>query len=226
MYKIYLIVFLLSLFGAPLAVTAQNRFGAGLTVGVNASQIDGDERLGYHKPGLNAGVRGVVRITEKIDVSTEIAYSQRGSQSRLIVDENAPYFKIKLNYLEVPVLFNYKDWKTTGVGEVIEGDGEEVIEDTYYRVHFHVGGSFSRLINANIDNIAASNVSQYVANIEKFEPNNYNWIVGASFFLKKHLAVTVRFNQTIGWNFHATKWGINANNLRNRHLTFGLLYML
>lgn len=226
MRKIYLIALLFSLAAGASNLFAQNRFGAGLTLGLNASQIDGDERLGYHKPGLNAGVRGVVRINEKIDMSTEIAYSQRGSQSRLIVDENAPYFKIKLNYLEVPVLFNYKDWKTTGVGEVVEGDGEEVIEEAYYRVHFHVGGSFSRLINANVESIAASNVAQYASNIDRFEANNYNWIVGASFFLKKKLAMTVRFNQTIGWNFNATKWGINANNLRNRHLTFGLLYML
>lgn len=203
---------------------AQSRFGAGLTLGLNASQIDGDRALGFNKPGFNAGLRGVVRLTKKFDFGLEMLYSQRGSQSSLFLNTDAYYFKIKLNYIEIPFMLVYKDWETTGVGEV--ENGEVVSEETYHRVHFHAGLSYGRLYNSSIDQVGASQLAQYITHIDKFEKNDLSYFVGATFFLKKHLGFTVRFNQSIILNFDAAKNGISAYNLRNRHLTFGFLYMI
>lgn len=203
---------------------AQNRFGAGIILGLNASQIDGDKRLGFKKPGLNAGLLGNIRLANKLDFNLEMLYSQRGSQSELFINDELPYFKIKLNYIEIPFMFVYKDWQTTGVGEV--EDGVVVSEETFYRVHFHAGLSYGRLMNASIIQFNTSTLSQYVTNIDKFQINDLSYLVGATFFVKKHFGITVRFNQSLIWNFDAVKNGISAYNLRNRHLTFGLLYKI
>ncbi|MCC7507153.1 MAG: hypothetical protein IT259_17735, partial [Saprospiraceae bacterium] len=47
----------------------QQRFKAGIIAGLTASQIDGDESAGYHKVGLQGGLRGVVILGGKQDAS-------------------------------------------------------------------------------------------------------------------------------------------------------------
>jgi len=47
------------------------RFNAGLVVGYNASQIDGDYYKGFNKYGLTAGIRGITRLTPNFDFNIE-----------------------------------------------------------------------------------------------------------------------------------------------------------
>ena len=97
-----LMFFLCLLF--PFSLLAQDapsqRFKAGILVGFNGSQINGDASAGFNKLGLVAGVRGVTVINEKMEISIELLYSQRGSRSELFnsTNTNIP-FKIELNYI-------------------------------------------------------------------------------------------------------------------------------
>lgn len=89
--------------------SGQNIKGA-LIVGLNATQVDGDECYGYHKFGLNVGPMAIIPINKVFSVSIETLYNQKGSyQRKQYNDSLSGEYKLKLNYLEVPVLFHYED---------------------------------------------------------------------------------------------------------------------
>ena len=126
MRKIILVLLLL----LPTSVLfAQNsntqiRFRGGAILGLNATQVDGDNIVGYHKLGLNAGFISEIPINQKWFVSLEILFNQKGSQSSRRQDSLAlgtpslypADFKIKLNYADVPILINYQDKKNISFG--------------------------------------------------------------------------------------------------------------
>lgn len=88
-------------------------------LGVNASQVDGDEVYGYKKFGLNTGLSAIVPFGEHWAVSIENIYNQKGAHQKPIYSDSLDgSYDLKLNYLEVPVLvhFNDKDIVTVGAG--------------------------------------------------------------------------------------------------------------
>ncbi len=95
-------------------------------LGLNLSQIDGDQAYGYTRLGLHTGFGGLLTIYQKgdfsIDFSMEIAFNQRGShQGRLYNDTvNGEVitgeYDIYMNYLEVPVLFYFSDRQIYSLG--------------------------------------------------------------------------------------------------------------
>lgn len=97
-------------------VNAQRIMGAAI-LGVNASQVDGDEVYGYKKFGLNAGAAAIIPFKEKWSVSIENIYSEKGAhQRRKYLDSLDGSYDLKLNYLEVPVLLHFTDKETVTFG--------------------------------------------------------------------------------------------------------------
>lgn len=95
------------------------RIRGALIVGVNATQVDGDEVFGYHKFGLNAGAAAIVPITGNWSVSLENIYSEKGAHQRpRFIDSLDGSYDLKINYLDVPVLVQYTDKEivTFGLG--------------------------------------------------------------------------------------------------------------
>lgn len=135
------------------------RFKAGLIFGVNLSQIDGDKLAGYNQPGFNAGAEMTVVMNERWNASMEFLFSQKGSNRTINDDPSSAFENIRLNYVEVPVLINFYDWKfraSTGFSyanlfnyKVITIDGDDT-EDFDFRSHlfsFMIGVTY--LINDN-----------------------------------------------------------------------------
>jgi hypothetical protein len=78
--------------------------------GFNISQVDGDEVYGFHKIGLNIGAAAITPIGKHFDFTLEAIYNQKGSyQKPLYNDSLTGEYSLKLNYVEVPVLFHYND---------------------------------------------------------------------------------------------------------------------
>ena len=94
--KHLLIAFLFS--AALLPLSAQN-FGGGLIVGLNASQIDGDNASGFNKAGLSIGGFVDYEITKNVLFQPEILFDQLGSAT---ADEPLS----KMGYITVPLLIN------------------------------------------------------------------------------------------------------------------------
>jgi len=98
-------------------ITIGQSIKGGLAVGLNATQVDGDEVYGYHKYGLNAGAFATIPVGKKFSFSIETAYSQKGSyQSPQYADSLSGEYKLILNYVEVPLLFQYTDKDIIKIG--------------------------------------------------------------------------------------------------------------
>jgi hypothetical protein len=109
-----LFVFIVSISGSY----AQRIMGAAI-LGVNATQVDGDEVYGYHKFGLNTGLAAIVPFGNNFAVTLENIYNQKGAHQRVRFSDSLDgSYDLKLNYLEVPVLVQYtdKDIVTFGAG--------------------------------------------------------------------------------------------------------------
>jgi len=92
-------------------VKAQAFLGA-LAFGGNLTQVDGDEMYGFKKIGFNAGVSAIYPFTDKWSMSIEASFSQKGSYQKYPPEDlgkELPYYDLRLNYLDVPVLVHYTD---------------------------------------------------------------------------------------------------------------------
>ncbi|MEM8907352.1 MAG: porin family protein [Bacteroidota bacterium] len=211
LYRLLLFFFcLISGFLSAQKEAIPQRFKAGIIAGFTTAQIDGDDSAGFHKFGLVGGLRGVTIINENMEVSLEMLFSQRGSRS--VSSENVVPFKINLNYIEVPVLFNYLDW--------LEGDGE------YYKLHFHAGLSYGRLISFEIDDGSTNSALVRLGNF--FRDNDLNWVLGATFYANKHLGITARYSRSLFPIFEPDDSDPNRPNadpLTGYYFTFHTVYM-
>ncbi len=179
MFQKILIAALFFVFSSMDAEGQDRRFGAGALLGVNASQIQGDRFAGYDKLGLLGGLTAQVFLTEKIDISIEILYSQLGSRPEFNLNSSNDPFKIKLDYISVPVYVKYKDW--------IDEEGD------YYKVHFFGGLSYGRLFGSEVE----SSDPGFVASQDFFKQNYIGILFGAIFYVNRNWGIGARWERSI-----------------------------
>jgi hypothetical protein len=183
---------------------AQQRFKAGLVLGLNAAQINGDDNGGYNKLGLQGGLRSVIVLQDKMEVLLEMLYSQRGSRSK--VNQFPVGLKINLQYVEVPIMFAYKDWY--------------IEEDDYYKVQVIGGLMYSRMINAKVDGSV-----NHDGQVDNFANNDFGYTLGAELFLSKHFGFSFRFSRSINLLYNKDKHDDGINSLRGFFLSFRTMYI-
>jgi len=189
----------------------QQRFKAGILVGLTAAQIDGDASAGYNKVGLQAGLRGIVLLNQKQDASIELLFTQRGSRNEA---KTPPFFKTTLNYIEVPVQWHYHDWPANGDAD----------DPDFYRVHFNAGLSYARLLGYQDD--SDGSVAGITPALEDLNANSFCFLVGASFFVNRHFGFTFRYHRALNTLYKPGKPGTNfAYTLREHFLAFQTLYI-
>lgn len=91
-------------------------FRGGIVVGSNFSQIEGDDISGFRKIGLLVGVSSEILLSEQFFLNFDILYSQKGSRGTFEGDGSFLDKRIALDYLEIPVLFKYRDSKGMDFG--------------------------------------------------------------------------------------------------------------
>jgi len=136
---------------------AQNRFKVGLKVGISTSQVHGDTYEGFHKFGFDGGATLNAKINEKWKAQFEILFVQKGS--KFIGDANKGdlrFYLMQLNYIEVPILFQYEHKKFVleigpGVGYLINSkeydqNGEVINGIPFYPME--VSGSIELVIKS------------------------------------------------------------------------------
>jgi len=204
----FIIFFVLTLLFTFTTLSAQNaverRFKGGIVGGFNIAQIEGDDAAGYNKIGLQAGLRVAIVLKEKMDLGIEMLFSQRGSAARNMNQGSFP-FKLTLNYVEVPVLFNYMDWKAE--------------DEDYYRLHFHGGFSYGRLIGYSSD------FNDFTVIGDFFRDNDVSWIAGATYYVSENLGFSARYTRSIYPFFVPDENSPNASPLIGYQITFQTLYM-
>jgi len=98
------------------------RFLGAISAGMNLSQVDGDEKYGFNKVGLNIGPSVIFPFgkNKQWSVTMELLFSQEGSwQKSTYPAQNIPVdsnykgyydgYRLSLNYIQVPLIFHYTD---------------------------------------------------------------------------------------------------------------------
>ena len=91
---------------------SQNIKGA-ILFGTNISQVDGDEVFGFKHYGFNVGASAIMPLGDsKWSIALETTYSQKGAYEKYDpagIDSVYPYYNLRLDYVEVPVVIQYTD---------------------------------------------------------------------------------------------------------------------
>ncbi len=90
---------------SSLSLWAQG-FKGGVTGGLVVSQVDGDKYSGYHKIGFQGGFYTRYYFNDKFSLTTMLRYVPKGSHFG--DDKKQTYFKISLNYIDIPISVSYK----------------------------------------------------------------------------------------------------------------------
>lgn len=167
------IVFILSFFSIGLfsQVESDRLFKAGIVGGFNASQLDGDQFRGYSKLGAHTGLKIIYQLPSKpkIGLSTEMLFSMKGSSSDLnFSSSNNNQVKIKLNYIEIPLLVSYREWK----------------------MDFHTGLSYGRLISSSTSILTTNYLEG------DFRKYDLNVLFGATYYFNDNMGATFRYSRS------------------------------
>lgn len=117
------------LVGAALPSLAQN-LGGGLLLGLNASQVDGDEFVGFNKAGLQVGGFVYYQFSEALKLQPEIVFEQLGSGTE-------QFLIVNMNYISLPVLLNLRVPVSIG--------------STEHQIEVHAGPAVGILLSARND---------------------------------------------------------------------------
>jgi hypothetical protein len=101
--KLFLIILISSCINSG---SFAQRFKAGIIGGFTTSQVSGDQLAGFNKSGFEFGGLVTAPLSEKFDLGFQIVYIQKGSKKPFDV-QTGDYYKLSLNYIEVPLLFRY-----------------------------------------------------------------------------------------------------------------------
>ncbi len=174
------------------------RFESGFKASGCLSQIDGDDILGFHKPGYEVGVYTSARLSPTTALELGINYSLRGSR----YGKNDPVpVSFDLHYIDIPILFVLKDWMQT------ENDQE------FYRMSFFGGFSIGRLIS-----------SSSLSGLDKeFNKTDVSWILGTAYNWSPSWAATGKYTRSLSSLYNYSK---NGNEIRmiSYFISLGLRY--
>jgi len=185
------------------------RFMGGVIVGLNAAQIDGDNAAGYRKAGLLVGLRGGAHLSEKTSITIDMLYSQRGSRRVPRIDEAFETYTISTPYIEVPLLFHYKDWR------VEYEDGS-----FFYKVSAEAGLAVSYLLNPKVENIV------YETEVDNFNKIDVAWAAGVSYYFNEKVGISARYLRSITPLYNHNKHMKTLNSLFGYHFNFSVFYVL
>lgn len=169
-YLFFISAFLLTTSG----LVGQQAFDFSAVAGLNLAQLDGDLLAGYDKPGLSVGGRLSYGIRKEMDLCLEMLYSVRGSQEQLFGDDISA---TTLQYLEMPILFSYKDW-------LIPDEG-------YHKVRVEGGLSYAVLFNFESENTLYRNIG------EDIREYDVSYILGVGYNFGPRLGCSFRYTRSL-----------------------------
>ena len=118
------------------------QFHGGVMAGLVGSQVAGDTWSGYKKAGIFAGGYVNLDIGTVSALQLELTYFQKGSRENPTEKNGYQSYLLRLNYIEMPILYQYKTGRfTIEVGPsagflmgYYESVNQEVISDRQYYV--------------------------------------------------------------------------------------------
>lgn len=163
------------------------RIKGSLIVGMNISQVDGDEIYGFNKVGMNLGAAAILPLGKNFSFTVETLFSQKGSSQGKQYEYTdssgnllTGQYKLKLDYLEVPFLFHYTDKDIISAG---------------------VGFSFGRLVS--VKEYEHDTLNQFTTlNSGTYNRNDYSVLVDLFFRIHKKIP---RFKLNVRYSYSMRK---------------------
>ena len=157
------------------------RFSAGLILGYNSAQIDGDYQIGFDKFGITGGLRGIARITPRLDFNIEMLYSKKGSKilptgAQILVNPKKDRI-IDLSYVDAPIFFKW------------------LLKNEANIWHIELGGIYSRLINSEITEVIkdASREFVYQDAVADFDKDDISVLAGFGHSWQNGISLNLRY---------------------------------
>ena len=104
---LYKLVGFLLLIAISTKMEAQN-FKLAFLAGATTSQVSGDNLGGFHKVGIMGGAAVNLRVRDSSFVEMEMIYVQKGSQQGEDLAKGKAFYQLKVDYIEVPLLYKLK----------------------------------------------------------------------------------------------------------------------
>ena len=212
MQKRYALSFIIIFLFISTQLEAQ-RFKAAAIAGINLSQMDGDDRIGFDKLGFQFGIKGIAILTERLHINTEILFSQKGAKFQSRPYKETKDYTINLNYMEVPFLVDVLLSK---------------IEKDHYRHHFMAGVSYARLIGSSFTEPENTPIT-YKPLEDDFNKNELSVVFGYAYYISQNIGIGIRYTVATTRLFEREgKVSPNDANqskfLRNYHISARLVY--
>ena len=104
-YTILLIVL------SSVLTASSQQFHGGVTGGIAGTQVAGDTYSGYNKAGIFLGGYVSIDVGEKSALQMELTYFQKGSRENPREKNGYQSYILRVNYIEMPLLYQYKAGK-------------------------------------------------------------------------------------------------------------------
>ena len=214
---------LLCLFSMMFIFANAQVFKGQIIGGVNLSQVDGDNQIGYRKVGAHAGVGAMFHFnfkkgaeTKPWSLSMEILLNQKGARKRnYYYKDSLPdtpdgkfEYLLKLNYVSVPVLLHYTDKEKWSFG---------------------LGFAYNRMFSVTE---LEYDVQQTYDTVNRLSPTDISVMGDVRFRIWQQLKFGFRFEysmlslRTRSFQKNIYQPSAETRQQRNNSLTFYLVYML
>jgi hypothetical protein len=198
-FSLILLVLCFTIPGGSTLLRAQT-FSGMLVAGFNLSQIDGDRLGGFNKLGINTGARVSARLTDRWHLSTEFLYSQQGANRVITDDISSIYDRIQLNFVEVPFMVNFSDWKILA----------------------SAGVSYNRLINYEVIDNLGTDITQ----LENYREDLAALVFGATYFFSEKWALNIRWSKHLTSMKEKDPMAVEPQNFVGRSLGIRMYFIL
>lgn len=166
--KTVLILTFLLTFSASYA----QRFSAGILAGAVTSQVSGDMLAGFDKSGFEFGALVTPPLSPKFSMAFEMVFIQKGSKKKINYDKgDYDYFKMSLNYIEVPLLLRYNYSK---------------------KIHFEMGPVVGRLLSSKEEDEFGEILAP-----KPFKPYELSFMLGMSYALAQNFYLNLQGSNSV-----------------------------
>ena len=159
------------------------KFTAAAALGMNLAQVDGDNELGFKKPGVVVGASVAYVLHPRWNVGLEMLFSQRGSNDPTDRDGNGQTYYSEYNYVELPFFVKFQDWKA-----------EDKKGHRYMKIFAQVGVSYSRLFGGTLK---VNGVPQPDNFEDFFKKDDLSLFLGAGFWFSYHWGADFRWTNSV-----------------------------
>lgn len=180
-------------------------FKAQIIAGMNFSQLDGDDLIGYSMLGLRAGAQINYALYAKGGLAIGLFYDEKGSSTSFSLLPRGLQENTKLRYLSIPLDFYFD----SGYRPDIEK----------HRVRFQLGASISRLFSTYSQHRAFGDFTG-MFNTFDIAPN-----IGLTYSISKKSGFNLRFESSIT-HVLEENLALEINNLRSYLFSLQYVYSL